>query len=275
MPTLCCEICRYAIYYVADIRYVKLSRKHNLCVTENVSVKQFGDYWSLADGWTLDQIATIVLSSFIGFFVQTYFIHRAFMLSRNWYFLVVASFFALSGPVASIVHIMIVSDPNGHDVPPYLIAATMMIVGTFVADGIITGFTCWYLLKQSRISRFAGTKDLIARLVTVSMQSAVLPFACAIANLVFNFRLFNQDSDWVILFNMLMPYFYVKSLLFTLNSRSKPQVAGENQGAGPDVHGSHSVTLKSPGLLWPKQTENRTTEVYVTITSQSRGVLVS
>ncbi|KAG8769907.1 hypothetical protein FRC12_004642 [Ceratobasidium sp. 428] len=150
-----------------------------------------------------------------------------------------------------------------------------MIVGTFVADGIITGFTCWYLLKQSRISRFAGTKDLIARLVTVSMQSAVLPFACAIANLVFNFRLFDQDSDWVILFNMLMPYFYVKSLLFTLNSRPKPQVAGENQGTGPNVYGSHSITLKSPGLLRPEQNENRTTEVYVTIISQSQGVRVS
>ncbi|KAG8705387.1 hypothetical protein FRC09_002984 [Ceratobasidium sp. 395] len=106
------------------------------------------------------------------------------------------------------------------------------------------------------------------------MQSAVLPFVCAIANLVFNFRLFNQDSDWVILFNMLMPYFYVKSLLFTLNSRSKPKVTGENQGAGSNVYGSRSATLKSPGLLWPEQHENRTTEVYVTITSQSQGVRV-
>ncbi|KAG8790774.1 hypothetical protein FRC12_011056 [Ceratobasidium sp. 428] len=227
-------------------------------------VKQFGDYWSLANGWTLDQGATIVVGFFMGLLVQSYFIHRAFMLSKNWYFLVIASLFALSGPIASIALIVVISNPNGYDLPPYLIAASIMLVGTVVADGIITGFTCWYLLKQSRVSQFTGTKDLIARLVTVSMQSAVLPFACAIADLVFNFRLFTYDSGWVVLFDMLMPYFYVNSLLFTLNSRSRLKVTGEVQ-----------ITRKSSDHLWFKQNENRTTEVYVTTTSQSQGARVS
>ncbi|KAG8793604.1 hypothetical protein FRC12_002236 [Ceratobasidium sp. 428] len=137
--------------------------------------------------------------------------------------------------------------------------ASIMLVGTVVADGIITGFTCWYLLKQSRVSQFTGTKNLIARLVTVSMQSAALPFACAIADLVFNFRLFTYDSRWVVLFDMLMPYFYVNSLLFTLNSRSRLKVTGEVQ-----------ITRKSDDRLWSKQNE-RTTEVYVTTTSQSQA----
>ncbi|KAG8766545.1 hypothetical protein FRC12_006804 [Ceratobasidium sp. 428] len=196
----------------------------------------------------------------MGLLVQSYFIHRAFKLSKNWYFLVIASLFALSGPVASIVLTILISGPDGYDDVPYLAAASIMTAGTFVADGIITGFTCWYLLRRSRISQFTGTKDLIARLVTVSMQSAVLPFACAITNMVFNFRLYDQDSGWVILFNTLMPYFYVKSLLFTLNSRSRLKATGEIQ-----------ITRKSPDHLWSEENENRTTEVYVTITSQSQA----
>ncbi|KAG8771201.1 hypothetical protein FRC12_003794 [Ceratobasidium sp. 428] len=167
-----------------------------------------------------------------------------------------------------------------------------MTAGIFVADGMITGFTCWYLLKQGRISQFTGTKDLIAQLVTVSMQSAVLPFAwyasqlrtltrgmnvltlinhSAVTNMVFTFRVFNDDSNWVNLFTVLMPYFYVQGLLFTLNSRSKLQIAGKNQSVRPSVYGSDSITHKSSGRLWPEQNENRTTEVYVTITSQSQA----
>ncbi|KAG8700565.1 hypothetical protein FRC09_005880, partial [Ceratobasidium sp. 395] len=272
----------------------KVKSADMLSITWRILVKQFGDYWSLVNDWTPDQSATIALGSFTGLLVQTYFIHRAFRLSRNWYFLVMTSLFALSGPAASIVLAVLFSLPDGYDDAPYLIAgvaynlfklistdqggvclAGIMTAGTFVADGMITGFTCWYLLKQGRISQFTGTKDLIARLVTVSMQSAVLPFACAVTNMVFTFRVLNDDSNWVNLFTMLMPYFYVQSLLFTLNSRSKLQIAGKNQSVRPSVYGSHSITHKSSGRLWPEQNENRTTEVYVTITSQSQGVRVS
>ncbi|KAG8724526.1 hypothetical protein FRC09_017627 [Ceratobasidium sp. 395] len=162
-----------------------------LSIAWRMFVKQFGDYWSLANDRTLDQDATLVVGSFMGLLVQSYFIHRAFMLSKNRYFLVIASLFALSGPVASIAYVGIVQ------------------------------------LK------------------------------------VFNFRLFTYDSRWVVLFDMLMPYFYVNSLLFTLNSRSRLKVTGEVQ-----------ITRKSDDRLWSKQNE-RTTEVYVTTTSQSQGARVS
>ncbi|KAG8747792.1 hypothetical protein FRC10_011237 [Ceratobasidium sp. 414] len=103
------------------------------------SLKQFGDYSSLVYGWTLDQDVTIAWGSFMGLLVQSHFIYRTFMLSRNWYFLAIASLAALGGFAASIVF-------------------------------------------------------------------------------VFNFRLYGPDGRWADLFNMLMPYLYVISLLFT-NSR--------------------------------------------------------
>ncbi|KAG9087831.1 hypothetical protein FS749_002614 [Ceratobasidium sp. UAMH 11750] len=164
-----------------------------------------------------------------------------------------------------------VSNPNGYDALPYLLAANTMIIGTTVADGLITGFTCFYFLKQSRIARFSGTKELLARLIAVSMQSAAPPLICALIHLVFNFRFQEHDGIWVNFFNMLMPYLYVISLLFTLNSRPKYWAGGESRT--PDeanTHGQRSIPLRSSDHQQTEQNEHCVTEVYISATNQTQ-----
>ncbi|KAG8713519.1 hypothetical protein FRC08_013153 [Ceratobasidium sp. 394] len=153
------------------------------------------DLLQLIHDWTLDGNATITVGSFVGLLVQFYFIHRTFILSRNWYFLVITSLTGLGGFTASIVLCVMVSNPNGYDALPYLLAANTMIIGTTVADGLITGFTCFYFLKQSRIARFSGTKELLARLIAVSMQSAAPPLICALIHLVGNTKAYPIPSQ--------------------------------------------------------------------------------
>lgn len=54
---------------------------------------------------TADQKITTVWGSFMGVMVQAYFIHRGFVLSNNWYFLVAASVCALVGLIGSIIFV--------------------------------------------------------------------------------------------------------------------------------------------------------------------------
>ncbi|KAG8740797.1 hypothetical protein FRC10_003906 [Ceratobasidium sp. 414] len=155
-----------------SITYVKQLQEANPRFTEHLFSQTI---------WRLFECnATIAWGCFIGLLVQSYFICRTFMLSGNWYFLVIASLAALGGFTASIIVSVMISDPNEHYASPYLIVANMMVFGTVLADGLITGFTCFYFLKQSKMTVFSGTKELLARLTAVSMQSAVPPLICLI-----------------------------------------------------------------------------------------------
>ncbi|KAG8733371.1 hypothetical protein FRC11_006793, partial [Ceratobasidium sp. 423] len=227
----------------------------------------------------VDQKITTVWGSFMGLIVQTYFIHRGFILSHNWYFLVSASLAATIGFIGSIIFCYMVFTLNGIPPPLYLQSANMMIIGTVVADALITGFTCWYLLNQRRQSSFANTNTLIVRLITTSMQSAVPPLICAICNLIFNSRSNATDNAWVLCFNILLPYFYVVSLMFTINSRTRLRTAGGSQSDRPNVYGMNSLpkTTRNPDTM-----DRAATQVYVTtrtrtdqINSAERGEVPS
>ncbi|KAG9122994.1 hypothetical protein FRC07_000390, partial [Ceratobasidium sp. 392] len=167
----------HLLVYVSSLLCIVKSAD-TVSFTWRIFVKRFGDYWAVAYEWTLDQGITIVASYFMALLVQSYFIWRSFKLSRNWYFLAIASLTALSGPIASTV-LMAMPDSDEYDFQPVLAVSKVMIVGTFLADAEITGFTCWYFFKQGRRSSFDGTKNLFARLIKTTMQSAVLPLICS------------------------------------------------------------------------------------------------
>lgn len=56
---------------------------------------------------TVHEKITTVWGSFIGVLVQAYFIHRGFVLSNNWYFLISTSACALLGLVGSIIFVRV------------------------------------------------------------------------------------------------------------------------------------------------------------------------
>ncbi|KAF8609048.1 hypothetical protein BDV93DRAFT_551842 [Ceratobasidium sp. AG-I] len=218
-----------------------------LSITWRMFVKDFGNYLDVGMP-TIDQKITTVWGSFMGIMVQAYFIHRGFVLSNNWYFLIATSVSALIGLIGSIIFCVIVFTLKGVPPPLYLHSANMMVIGTVIADALITGFTCWYLLKQRKMTAFSGTNTLIVRLITTSMQSAVPPLICAVFNLIFNSRSHATDNAWVLLFNIILPYFYVISLMFTINSRARLRTVGGSQSdGGANVYGLRSIP--KPGRM--------------------------
>ncbi|CCO31344.1 hypothetical protein BN14_05384 [Rhizoctonia solani AG-1 IB] len=231
-----------------------------LAITWRLFIKYFGDFLNVGIP-AVDQKITTVWGSFMGLIVQAYFIHRGFILSRNWYFLVAASLASIIGFVGSIILCYVVFTLKGIPPPLYLQSANMMVIGTVVADALITGFTCWYLLNQRKQSSFASTNTLIVRLITTSMQSAVPPLVCAIFNLIFNSRSNATDNAWVLCFNVLLPYFYVVSLMFTVNSRTRLRATGGSQSDRANIYGMNSLPKTTRN---PEGTERATTQVYVT-----------
>ncbi|KAB5590757.1 hypothetical protein CTheo_5815 [Ceratobasidium theobromae] len=233
-------------------------------------VQRFGNYFLVGIPST-DQKITTVWGSFMGLLVQAYFIHRGFVLSRNWYFLILASMAALIGLIGSIILCVVVFTMTMRIPALYLQSANMMIIGTVIADAIITGFTCWYLLKQRQQSKFNSTNSLIIRLITISMQSAVPPLICAILNLIFNSHSDATSNAWVLLFNILLPYFYVTSLMFTLNSRSKLRHGGGSQGDKGNVYGLHSIPKVT---RVPEAPERGVTQIYITTQTRTDQINV-
>lgn len=253
------------LVYVSFILSVAKSAS-TLSITWRMFIKDFGDFLNVGTP-TVDQKITTVWGSTMGLMVQAYFIHRGFILSHNWYFLVASSLAAVIGFIGSIIFCVMVFTLNGIPPPLYLQSANMMIIGTVIADALITGFTCWYLLKQRKQSSFASTNTLIVRLITTSMQSAVPPLICAICNLIFNSRSNATDNAWVLTFNILLPYFYVISLMFTINSRTRLRTGGgSHSDGGANVYGLRSM----PKSRAPEGPERAGTGTQVYVTTQTR-----
>ncbi|CAE7177376.1 unnamed protein product [Rhizoctonia solani] len=266
------------LVYVSFVLSVAKSAS-TLAITWRMFIKHFGDFLNVGIP-AVDQKITTVWGSFMGLIVQAYFIHRGFILSHNWYFLISASLASIIGFIGSVIFCYMVFTLTGGILPPlYLQSANMMVIGTVVADALITGFTCWYLLNQRRQSSFANTNTLIVRLVTTSMQSAVPPLICAICNLIFNSRSNATDNAWVLCFNVLLPYFYVVSLMFTINSRTRLRTGGGSQSERANVYGMNSLPKTTRN---PDATDRGATQVYVTtqtrtdqINSAERGEVPS
>ncbi|KAF8603009.1 hypothetical protein BDV93DRAFT_556930 [Ceratobasidium sp. AG-I] len=175
---------------------------------------------------TLAQAATIststkittLESSIIGAIVQLFFIHRAFILSRNWVVLALTIptlIIGLAGALSFTVLSFTVRSSSSGSFSKNR-AAYMMLSCVVACDIFITGFTCWYLLRAK--SGFSTTNNIISRLLTTAIQSAAPPTICAILNLYFNSQ--TRSNVAVNTFNALMPFFYVSSMIFALNARS-------------------------------------------------------
>ncbi|KAG9083147.1 hypothetical protein FRC06_004680 [Ceratobasidium sp. 370] len=192
---------------------------------------------------------------------QGFFIHRTFVLSRNWFFLVLTIPTLLLGVAGSLILTILVFDTALLISHLVLLnaAANMMVACVVICDVFITGFTCWYLLRAK--TGFAATNSLISRLLTTAIQSAAPPTICAILNLYFNQRA--SSTTWVNFFNSLMPFLYVCSMVFTLNARATVS----RNGTSASSTGGNAYELRSgprqPASHGTKDQDSTRPEVYI------------
>ncbi|QRV91756.1 hypothetical protein RhiJN_19774 [Ceratobasidium sp. AG-Ba] len=236
-----------------------LKAGHIIFVSWDFFINHFGDYL-FASVATPSIKLTAIESTVIGAIIQGFFIHRTFVLSRNWIFLVLTIPTLLLGLAGSLILTILVFNPVLllKNIKLLVPAANMMIACVVICDFFITSFTCWYLLRAK--TGFAATNSLISRLLTTAIQSAAPPTICAIINLYFN--QIAARTTWVNFFNSLMPFLYACSMVFTLNARASVS----RNGTSASTTGGNAYELRS-GTRQPsagtKDQDTTRPEVYI------------
>ncbi|CAE6481725.1 unnamed protein product [Rhizoctonia solani] len=206
-----------------SVLFCSFKAGHMIYISWDLFVPHFGDYLS-ASVQSASIKVTGLESSIIGAMIQAFFIHRTFVLSRNWLFLFLTVSTLLLGLTGAFILTILVFNPKLLIIRLTLLTASanMMVSCVVICDVFITAFTCWYLLRAK--TGFSATNNLITRLLYTAIQSALPPTICAILNLYWNSRA--ATATWVNFFNSLMPFFYACSMVFTLNARASVSRAG-------------------------------------------------
>ncbi|CAE6478174.1 unnamed protein product [Rhizoctonia solani] len=244
-----------------SVLFCSFKAGHMIYISWDLFVAHFGNY--LSASVQSDSIKITGLeSSIIGAMIQAFFIHRTFVLSRNWIFLILTIPTLLLGLTGALILTILVFNP------PLLFkrldllnpAANMMVSCVVICDVFITAFTCWYLLRAK--TGFTATNNLITRLLYTAIQSALPPTICAILNLYWNSRA--ATATWVNFFNSLMPFFYVCSMVFTLNSRASVSRAGTTNGysSGGNAYEMRTGSRHPTGAA-TREHETTRPEVYI------------
>ncbi|KAJ1310686.1 hypothetical protein OPQ81_009212 [Rhizoctonia solani] len=269
---LLCQTFNYAVGYPHDrlmirslvaisVLFCSFKAGHMIYISWDFFIPHFGNYLS-ASIPTASIKVTGLESSIIGAMIQAFFIHRTFVLSRNWIFLCLTVPTLLLGLAGALILTIIVFDPVLVLTKGILLnaAANMMVSCVVICDVFITSFTCWYLFRAK--TGFTATNNLITRLLYTAIQSALPPTICAILNLYWNQRA--ASTTWVNFFNSLMPFFYVCSMVFTLNSRASVSRAGTSNGQSTGGNAYEMRTgSRHPTGAATREHETTRPEVYI------------
>ncbi|GAB1525875.1 hypothetical protein RhiTH_009041 [Rhizoctonia solani] len=185
---LLCQTFNYAVGYPHDrlmlrllvgvsVLFCSFKAGHMIYISWDFFIAHFGNYLS-ASIPTASVKLTGLESSIIGAMIQAFFIHRTFVLSRNWIFLVLTIPTLLLGLAGALILTILVFDLKLLTKNGVLLnaSANMMVSCVVICDVFITVFTCWYLLRAK--TGFTATNNLITRLLYTAIQSALPPTIC-------------------------------------------------------------------------------------------------
>ncbi|KIJ36364.1 hypothetical protein M422DRAFT_261318 [Sphaerobolus stellatus SS14] len=180
-------------------------------------VNHYGD-WLYLSIFTPISVAIGISSTIPSAVAQTFYIHRCWMLSHNWFFVVPAILSLIvtvgSGIVLTWGSVMAAGGIlRGFRI--ITIAANTTLASGLICDLFITIFTCYYLVKNK--TGFAQTDNLVFRLVKCSIESAAGPTIVALINLILTNR--STNNQWFLFPNIILSHVYGCSLLYTVNAR--------------------------------------------------------
>ncbi|KAJ7612148.1 hypothetical protein FB45DRAFT_1117911, partial [Roridomyces roridus] len=218
---------RFFVYGLTCLTTLKTI--HGFVIFWYINVKNFMNVFAAADSlnaWWPGQI-NLAFAALIAFYVQMFFCHRLWVISRNVWVVVpvlVLFVFALIAAFVSVRFISTTGFNNNTWIPIHL--------GTVLAgDLLLCGSTAFFLLRTSKqvLPETAGMLHVILRL---TFQSAAPAAMCAFINIVCS----QISSPQVVpgpaallatLANNSLPKLYALSAMWTLNSRN-------------DIHLAHS-----------------------------------
>ncbi|KAJ6580467.1 hypothetical protein DFH09DRAFT_1076720 [Mycena vulgaris] len=191
--------------------------------------------------WLVQSNLTLV--ALIGFYVQAFFCHRLWGISRNIYVVVVTILLLLCALAAACVScwFTFAGDQEAKDNIWIQVHRATVVAGDVLLCGSIT----YFLLNHSKeaLPQMAGTLNRITRLTFQSMAPATL---CASLNLVCSLAGGVNVNAWMmlaIITNMVLPKLYAISAMWTLNSRRDVRALLSYEVDSSDVGGLSDIRL--------------------------------
>ncbi|KAJ7279708.1 hypothetical protein C8J57DRAFT_1221353 [Mycena rebaudengoi] len=166
--------------------------------------------------WLFQSNLTVV--ALIALYVQAFFAHRLWRISKNTYLtvsvgVILSSSFVFACVSCWFTFASLDKAVNNHWIQVH--RATMV-----AGDGILCGSIAYILLMRSKdLPQMAGTLN---RITSLTFQSMAPPTVCALVNLVCSLVDNDTITVWMALVvgtNMVLPKLYAISAMWTLNSR--------------------------------------------------------
>ncbi|KAJ7275851.1 hypothetical protein C8J57DRAFT_1505154 [Mycena rebaudengoi] len=169
----------------------------------------------------------LLLAAVIPIYVQAYFTHRLWLISKNIYVvscLIVLFLFSLIAAFLTAVYAY-PRDSTNTSIFRNGIWILVQVVAVVGGDILLCASTIYFLLRQSR-GELPGTVGTIHRLIRLIFQSAALAALCAVFGLICDIWYYCDGRiDGMLLLliisNMMLPKLYATSIMWTLNSRQE------------------------------------------------------
>ncbi|KAJ7236094.1 hypothetical protein B0H12DRAFT_131964 [Mycena haematopus] len=215
----------------------------------------FGNVEAASSMWATNLVtqSSMMSGAAVTFYVQMFFCHRLWALSRNAFTVIICATLLLFGLISAVIATFSVIS----HVSAKTICTWVSIHMGFVLCGdlLLTGSTVLYLLRHSNqfvLSR-GPTATLISSLLRVTVQSAAPAAVCALINFA---TVMGQLRGWApallmvdFITNLWLPQLYAWSAMWTLNSRDDVLLAARNSpytvNLGTSVAASDSETPQS------------------------------
>ncbi|KAJ7238812.1 hypothetical protein B0H12DRAFT_86739 [Mycena haematopus] len=190
---------------------------HSFAVIWIQSIVYFGDLQGAIGlnytAWW--QSGTPLIVAICGFYVQSYFCYRLWVISNKWYVALPVAIVFLFGFLSIVVGTYYISVANSPQISHWFAAH----LGSVFAGDVVITFTTAYFLLESKSNVLPQTVGLINSLVRLTFQTAAPSAICAMFNLAFSQTPSAHYGIISTAFNLMLPKLYAISMMYTLNVR--------------------------------------------------------
>ncbi|KAF8124258.1 hypothetical protein K438DRAFT_1893478, partial [Mycena galopus ATCC 62051] len=206
---------RIVVAFLALISLLKTI--HSFAVVWINSIVYFGDLDGaiLLNYTTWYQSGTPLMVAMCGFYVQSYFCFRLWVISKQWIVVLPVAIVFLFGFLSIVVGTYFISVDNLPQISNWFAAH---LGSVFTGDVLMTAFTTYFLIK-SKADVLPQTVGLINSLVRLTFQTAAPAAICAMFNLAFSQLPGAKVGIVSTAFNEMLPHLYAISMMYTLNAR--------------------------------------------------------
>lgn len=215
---------RWLVHITACLTMLKLA--YVWWVAWEIFVAHFGD-WTYLVVFNPLAIPTSLFDTVPTAVCQIFYIQRGWTLSKNKYFVgpaILVMLFYIGSGIAVTWNAIQTAGGQAVVTELGLVSSNAAIISGLVCNLFITGFTCWYLVKEMTGTR--KTDNLVKKVIRISIETATGPTIVSLLGLILANN--SKNNEWFLFPALATSHVYGCSLLYIVNSRKRLNGMMEN-----------------------------------------------